>query len=187
MPVLTTAFTPMACAAPSTAAAMTDELVTALEVARADFLDALANVEADLVTVPGVMEDWSVRDLVVHVAAWAEHATHALDLAIAGRGAEFDYSTDRTDAMNEGFLAEARATSPAAALEREDAAFTAFRDRLVSLDPALLAHRLGNGDTVEQVIRYDGPDHYAEHAEHLRAWFGATEDEDDEDDEDDGR
>ena len=170
----------MACALPLTAAGMTDELTAALEAARADFLDALANVDADLVTVPGVMDDWSVRDLVVHVAAWAEHAVGALDLVAAGRGAEFDYSTDQTDAMNERFLAEARATSPAAALAREEAAFTAFRERLAGLDAGLLRHRLGNGDTVERVVRYDGPDHYAEHTAHLRAWFGRG-DEDGED------
>jgi hypothetical protein len=161
---------------------MTDGLVRLLDAARADFLDALADVDADLVTVPGVMDDWSVRDLVVHVAAWAEHAVVALDLATAGRGAEFDYSSEQTDAMNERILADGRSLSPAAALAREEAAFTGFRDRLAALDSALLAHRLGNGDTVEQVIRYDGPDHYAEHTAHLRAWFAG----DGEDDEDDG-
>ncbi len=160
---------------------MTDELVASLDAARADFLDALSNVDADLVTVPGVMEDWSVRDLVVHVAAWAEHAVAALDLATAGRGAEFDYSTEQTDAMNERILADGRSVSPAAALAREEAAFTAFRDRLAALDPDLLSHRLGNGDTVEQVVRYDGPNHYAEHTAHLRAWFEADEDDEDED------
>lgn len=167
----------MACAVALTAAGMTDELMAALEAARAEFLDALANVDADLVTVPGVMNDWSVRDLVVHVAAWAEHAVGVLDLVVAGRGAEFDYSADQTDAMNERFLAEARATSPAAALAREEAAFTSFRERLSVLDASLLPHRLGNGDTVERVIRYDGPDHYAEHTAHLREWFdGGDED-----------
>lgn len=150
---------------------MTDELLASLDAKRDDFLEALANVDADLVTVPGVMEDWSVRDLVVHVAAWAEHASHALELASAGRGAEFDYSTQQTDAMNERILAEGRSTSPAAALAREEAAFTDFRERVAALDPALLRHRLGNGDTVADVIRYDGPDHYAEHTAHLRAWF----------------
>jgi hypothetical protein len=150
---------------------MTEELVTALEAARADFLDALANVDADLVTVPGVMEDWSVRDLVVHVAAWAEHATRALDLASEGRGAEFDYSTQQTDAMNNAILAEGRGISPAAALAREEAAFGALRDRVAGLDPALLDLRLGNGDRVADVIHYDGPEHYAEHTAHLRAWF----------------
>lgn len=157
---------------------MTDDLLAELEAARGDFLDALANVDADLVTVPGVMEDWSVRDLVVHVAAWAEHAAQALDLAATGRGAEFDYSTQQTDAINERILAEGRTASPAAALAREEAAFSAFRDRLARLDPALLSHRLGNGDTVADVVRYDGAEHYAEHTAHLRAWF-ENEDEDD--------
>ena len=159
------------------AARMRDQLLAALDGARTDFLDALGTVDADLVTVPGVMEDWSVRDLVVHVAFWAEHATGALDLAAAGRGEEFAYSSAQTDAMNARVLEEGRSVSPADALAREDAAFGLLRDRVATLDPDLLGHRLGNGDTVEEVIRYDGPDHYAEHTAHLRAWFGADDDE----------
>ncbi len=158
---------------------MDDRLVAALDAARDDFLDALEAVDADLITVPGVMEEWSVRDLVVHVAAWAEHAAAALELASTGRGAEFAYSTEDTDAMNARLLTDARATAPAEALAREQAAFDALRARVVALDPALLDLRLGNGDRVEDVIRYDGPDHYGEHAEHLRAWF--ADDEADED------
>ncbi len=149
-----------------------DALVAELEGARDAFHGALADVDADLVTVPGVVGDWSVRDLVVHVAAWSEHAAAALALASAGRGSEFAYSTDDTDAMNEGFVVEGRALSPREALERENAAFGAFRDALVALEGGSLGVRLGNGDTVEDLIRYDGPDHYAEHTEHLRAWFG---------------
>jgi hypothetical protein len=154
-----------------------EDLVAALDAARDDFLDALGDVDEDLVTVPGVMDDWSVRDLVVHVAFWADHAADALDLAAAGRGADFAYSGAQTDAMNAQTLVEGRSISPAAALQREEAAFTALRQRVASLDPALFAHRLGNGDTVEEVIRYDGPDHYAEHTAHLRAWFGTDDEE----------
>jgi mycothiol maleylpyruvate isomerase-like protein len=158
------------------------ELVARLDAAHDAFLEALDEVDADLVTVPGVMQDWSVRDLVVHVAAWSEHGAMALDLATSGRGAEFAYSTDETDALNDGILAAARGTSPHAALDREAAAFATFRERVAGLDPRLLALRLGNGDTVEEVIRYDGPDHYAEHTAHLRAWFGADDDDDDDGD-----
>jgi hypothetical protein len=156
-------------------------LLERLEASREAFLEALEAVDADLVTVPGVMEDWSVRDIVVHVAAWCEHARNALELATAGRGDEFAYSTTETDAMNVRILEEARRTPPAAALEREEAAFSAFRERVAGLDPALLPLRLGNGDTVAEVIAYDGPDHYAEHTEHLRAWFGPEEDDDETD------
>ena len=154
---------------------MAEELLAALDASHADFLDALGDVDADLATVPGVMEDWSVRDLVFHVAAWSEHAAAALDLATSGRGAEFAYSTGDTDAMNERFLAVGRSISPSAALAREEAAFAAFRERVTGLEPSLLGLRLGNGDTVEEVIRYDGPDHYAEHTAHLRAWFSADD------------
>jgi hypothetical protein len=46
----------------------------------------------------------------------------------------------------------------------EDREFVAFRSRVAGLGPLLLDVRLGNDDTVENVIRYDGPDHYAEHS-----------------------
>ena len=154
---------------------MPDELLGALDASHDAFIQALSHVDADLVTVPGVMDDWSVRDLVVHVAFWSEHGADALALAAAGRGEEFAYSTAETDAMNARILAEGRSISPAAALAREDAAFTAFRTGFVALDPSLLPLRLGNGDTVEEVVRYDGPEHYAEHTAHLRAWFAPDE------------
>jgi hypothetical protein len=156
-----------------------DEHLAALDAARADFLDALAEVDEDLVTVPGVVGEWSVRDLVVHVAFWCEHASGAIDLATSGRGGEFAYSSDQTDAMNARLLADGRSVSPSEALEREDAAFAGLRQRVAALDPALLGLELGNGDTVEAVIGYDGPEHYAEHTAHLRAWFGAGTDADD--------
>jgi hypothetical protein len=159
---------------------MTDRasLLVDLDAAHEAFLEALAEVDLDLATVPGVMEDWSVRDLVHHLAAWCDHGSEALDLAAAGRGADFSYSTADTDAMNVGFLAAGRAASAAAALAREESAFAGFRRRIDTLDPSLIGLELGNGDTVEAVIGYDGAEHYAEHTEHLRAWFGADEDPD---------
>lgn len=161
---------------------MTDGLLTELDARRDEFVAALGDVDAELVTVPGVVGEWSVRDLVVHVAAWSEHAVNALELAASGRGAEFAYSSGDTDAMNERILAEARTISPADALAREEAAYAEFRQRVAALDPGLRHLELGNGDRVEDVIRYDGPDHYAEHAEHLRAWFTGSDGPEDDDD-----
>ena len=155
-----------------------EALLANLGAAREAFHEVLATVDAELATVPGVMDHWSVRDIVFHLAVWCEHASEALALAAAGRGDEFAHSTGDTDAMNERFLAEGGTVSAADALRREVAAFAAFRDGIAALDPTLLAHRLGNGDSVEEVIVYDGPEHYIEHTAHLRAWFG-TDPEDD--------
>ncbi len=154
---------------------MTGSLLDQMDASRAEFLHALDDVDADLVTVPGILGDWSVQDLVVHVAAWCDHATEALGLAAEGRGAAFAYSEGDTDAMNERILADGRRVAPSDALEREERAFARFRGAVASLDPGLLSLTLGNGDRVEEVIRYDGPDHYAEHTGHLRAWFGADD------------
>ena len=153
-----------------------DDLLRELDDARDDFAEAVDAVDLELVTTPGIVDDWSVRDLVVHVAFWCEHGTDALRLAAAGRGAEFAYDTADTDRMNAELQVEARRTRPSAAAEREERAYAAFREAIAAVDPALLSLRLGNGDTVEEVIRYDGPEHYAEHAAHVRAWFGPQED-----------
>ena len=149
-----------------------DALLAELDAERTAFADLLETVDAELATAPGVVDDWSVRDLVVHLAFWCEHATEAIALAVAGRGAEFAYASGDTDRMNADLITKSRRTSPGAAVDREARAYEAFSRALASLDPALLGLRLGNGDTVEEVIRYDGPEHYREHTEHLRAWFG---------------
>jgi hypothetical protein len=150
----------------------TDELLRELEGARDGFAEAVDAVDMELATAPGVVGELSVRDLVVHVAYWCEHGTDALRLAASGRGAAFAYDTADTDLMNAELVVEARRTSPAAAAEREERAYAAFAEAIRGLDPALLSQRLGNDDTVEEVIRYDGAEHYAEHAAQLRAWFG---------------
>lgn len=156
-----------------------DDLVAELRAEREAFLDALEAVDLELVTVPGVVEDWSVRDLVVHVAFWAEHAASAVRLAADGRGAEFAYDSSRTDAMNARLLKESRTVLPDAAVEREERAYGDFAATLAGLDPDLLDMRLGNGDSVADVVAYDGAHHYREHTAHLRAWFGDDGDDDD--------
>ena len=136
------------------------------------FVSSLEAVDVDLVTAPGVVEDWSVRDLIVHVAFWAEHAAEAIRLVATDRGDSFDYDTAETDAMNARLLVESRQTAPSAAIDREERAFDDLVSALGGLDPALLDVRLGNGDTVAEVIGYDGAEHFREHTAHLRAWFG---------------
>jgi hypothetical protein len=141
-------------------------LVDELERERTAFaaaLDALPDPEGR-----AVVESWDGRDLVVHAAFWSEHGAEAVELAAAGRGDEFAYDNSQTDAMNAATAAAGHASSLAEARAREEAAYRRFHAAVAALDEALLDLRLGNGDTVEAVIRYDGPDHYAEHAEHLR-------------------
>jgi mycothiol maleylpyruvate isomerase-like protein len=150
-----------------TAGPRTAELLAELERERRAFLDAL-----DALPNPEgrrIVESWDGRDLTVHVAFWSDHGANAVRLASAGRGADFDYDQSRTDEMNAEVTARGHGLPLATALEREAAAYERLRAGLAELDEALLDLQLGNGDTVEEVVRYDGPDHYAEHTAQLRA------------------
>lgn len=143
------------------------ELTAELEREREAFikaLDAVPNPEGRK-----VVESWDARDLVIHAAFWSEHAADALELASSGRGAEFAYDNEQTDAMNAASAAATHGTSLTDARAREDAAYQRFHAALASLNEELMDLQLGNGDAVEDMVRYDGPDHYAEHAAQLRA------------------
>jgi hypothetical protein len=158
-----------------------DALLDELGDRRTEFLAALADVDPVLRTTPGLVDALSARDLVVHVAFWSDHAADALVLAAGGRGTEFAYDASQTDAMNARVFADGRELSMDEAMGRDQAAYGRFREALAGITDGLLDLRLGNGDTVEGVIRYDGADHFAEHAGQVRAWFsGAEESEDDE-------
>lgn len=158
-----------------------DALLAELGDRRTDLLAALSDVDPVLRTTPGLVDAWSARDLAVHVAFWSDHAADALALATGGRGADFAYDASQTDAMNDRVFVEGRELSMDEAMAREQAAYGRFREALAGITDGLLALQLGNGDTVEEVIRYDGADHFAEHTGQVRAWFsGAEEPEDDE-------
>jgi hypothetical protein len=161
-----------------------DTLLADLVAARTAFIAAVGDVDPDLLTAPGLLDEWSARDLVAHVAFWADHGADALALAVAGRGAEYDYQPSQTDAMNAARFAVSQTMTPREAADDEARAFARFRDALAGIDDGLLGTRLGSGDTVEEMVRYDGPDHYAEHTAHIRAWFTAEPDPPDEDESD---
>lgn len=141
--------------------ALTDEL----ERERTAFVDALAEIPDEAVK---VVETWDARDLVVHCGFWSDHGADALELAIAGRGAEFDFDSSMTDAMNAVTAREGHVLPLHEARRREATAYERFRSALAALADERLGEQLGNGDTIEEVVRYDGTDHYAEHAGHLR-------------------
>jgi hypothetical protein len=158
-----------------------DALLAELVAARTAFRAAFADVDRDLLTAPGLLGDWSARDLVAHVAFWADHGADALALAAAGRAGEYVDDGTQTDDVNAARFAVSQGMSPDEAADDEARAFTRFRDALAGIDGELLDVKLGSGDTVEEMIRYDGPEHYAGHTAHVRAWFTGEPDPPDED------
>jgi DinB family protein len=147
--------------------ALVDDLVAA----RDEFQAALADVEPSLLLAPGLVGEWSARELIAHIGYWTGHAAEALHQAEQGRLADFGDDEHDVDERNAIVARIAAETDLATVRQREEAAFEAMLTRLGRVDPATLDDKVSYGDTLERVIQDDGPEHYREHALDLRAWF----------------
>ena len=151
---------------------MTDRaqaLATDTVAARGEFTDALAAIDAAIQRAPGLVGQWSARELIAHLGYWAGHAAELIHSVQDGRAHEAGVDEPSVEALNETVARVARGSEHAAVVEREAASVGALLERLENLDPALLDVRLPDGSSLEDGIREDGPDHYREHARDLRS------------------
>ena len=151
------------------------ELLDGLEMARDEFLAAIADIDPALRLTPGLVEDWSARDLLAHVGYWTGHAAESLHRAEQGELSEFGRDELSVDDRNVVITRVARETDYATVASREQSAYEAFVDRLSAVDPESLSDRDADGDSLEEIIGFDGAEHYCEHTLDIRAWFDGNE------------
>jgi hypothetical protein len=161
---------------------MVQALVDELVAAREEFEAALGDIDPALLTSPGLVGVWSARELVAHMGYWAGHAAEAIHLAEQDRLDEFEADVPSVDERNAVVARVAGETDMPTVRSREEQAFEAFRKRILTVDPEWLTERDADGDTLEEIIKYDGADHYREHTHDIRAWFAAGGDPEDADD-----
>lgn len=147
-------------------------LVADLVAARDDFLAALEAIHPDRLTRPGLVGEWSAKELIAHMGYWAGRAVELIQAAERGGIDSFGEGQPSVDAVNATVARVARDTDLATVQARERASVEALVERLRTLEPLLLDLRLSDGATVEKGIREDGADHYREHAQELREAVG---------------
>jgi Mycothiol maleylpyruvate isomerase N-terminal domain len=145
-----------------------DTLIADLRREREGLFAALASVDPGSLTTPGLVGEWSARELVAHLGFWAGHATEVIHLFELGRIEEDDLGGQTVDEVNATVARIARDTPLATVRKREEASVEALVERLGTLDESLLPELLPDGATLEQGIREDASDHYREHAEERR-------------------
>jgi hypothetical protein len=146
----------------------TQPLIDELTAARQDLLDVLDRVSPASMTTPGLVGEWSGRELIAHVGYWAGNAVEVIHAVEEGRADEVGEGKPPTDEVNETVARVARETDLTTVRKREAASVEALLERLRRLDPSLLDTRLPDGATLEQGIAEDGAEHYRQHAEELR-------------------
>jgi hypothetical protein len=142
------------------------EILEQIRTSRQQFADALARVEPERMAESGVNGEWSVKDVLVHIAWWEQHLLRRLrtgrdDLYVDG--VDGHEVTDRANAEvyaanHERPLAEVRA-------EYE----TSYQELLATIE-AMPVDELAN-DEVCEAISWDTFKHYPKHREMINTWL----------------
>jgi len=144
-----------------------DPLIEELRAARDELMGTLAAVAPESMTTPGLLGEWSGRDLIAHLGYWAGHAVEVIHAVEDGRTDDVGVGEPPVDEVNETVVRIARSTDLATVRKREAASVDALVERLRGLSAALLGERLPDGATLAEGIHEDGAAHYHEHAEEL--------------------
>ncbi len=143
-----------------------ERLVKRLEVAWAALGDSYAGLSDSRLMEPGVVEDWSVKDVVAHVTAWEEEALKHLPLIIAGGSPPRYAAQGGIDAFNARATEGGRRMSLAAVLRRRDETHARLLGFVRSQPEGTFAGRT----RARRRLRLDTYGHYPEHTAALRAW-----------------
>ncbi len=143
-----------------------EELLKALDTEFASLLAAIDGLSDEQMTRVWFGE-WSVRDILAHIAGWQREMAGAFQRIARGeRPAPEGVDYSDTDAWNARFAAAQRSTAPAAMVEELKASKEAFAAaaRQVPED------RFEEGRAAFRILHNAGIDHYREHYPPIREW-----------------
>jgi hypothetical protein len=152
------------------------EVARELEEAWRALQSAVESFSAEELERPGVVERWSMKDLLGHIAFWAQEATRNLRLIASGRTDDIRRPGDEktTAEWNERAYRLRRDRPLAAVREEWQASCEAVRTALESFPADMLGSDIG-GRPVADLFAEDTYGHYREHLAHIHEWRAALE------------
>jgi hypothetical protein len=143
------------------------QLLKRLDKAWADLNESYAGLSDSKMTEPGVMGEWSVKDILAHVTTWEEEALKYLPLIIQG-GKTPRYSTQYggVDAFNARMSEQKRELTLTEVLRQ----LHEVHDRLVKYAETVSTEQYLPGTRFRHRIRMDTYGHYPAHAQAIRKW-----------------
>jgi hypothetical protein len=148
----------------------TQRLLNRLDAAWAALSDSYAGLSDAQLVQPGVVEDWSVKDILAHVTTWEQEALKHLPLIIAGGTPPRYAAQGGIDAFNAHATEDGRRRSLAEVLRRRDQTHA----RLVTFIRSQPAGTFGSRTRARRRLRLDTYGHYPEHTAAIRAWRSAA-------------
>ena len=131
-------------------------------------VDSFSDMELEQ---PGVVESWSIKDLLGHIAFWAQQAAANLQLIAADRANEVRRPSDEKamDEWNEREWRLRRERPLSDVREEWLESFQGAMQALAALPSERMEEKL-KGYTTLKLFAEDTYEHYKEHLAHLTAW-----------------
>jgi uncharacterized protein (TIGR03083 family) len=140
------------------------QLLTKLDKAWAELKESYAGLSDSEMTEPGVVGDWSVKDILAHVTTWEEEALKYLPLIVAG-GTPPRYATyGGLDAFNAQRTEQKRSLSLAEVLRQ----FDEIHGRLTDYLQSVPEEQFTQETRFRHRLRLDTYSHYPLHARMIR-------------------
>ncbi len=152
-----------------------EKLLSALTTGRADFLKAIQGLSDLEMQTPGVVEQWSVKDILVHLTRWEAEIIKLLWQAKRGiTPTTAHFSQTPVDDLNERWYKESQTRSLKIAMDdylgvrKQTVRGVEEISQPVLINPQQYAWL--DGKPLWEWIAGDSFEHEAEHAEQIRAW-----------------
>jgi len=136
--------------------------------ALASAVDSFSDVELEQ---PGVVEDWSVKDLLGHIAFWTQEAARNLPLIATGKAEEVRRPASQGD-VDEWNEREQRLRQGRPLYDVREEWLESFQRAMQALAafPSEKLQEEFEGRTVLELFAEDTYDHYREHRAQLVGW-----------------
>jgi hypothetical protein len=141
------------------AASDVNALLERIDEAWRQLFAALDDIPEDRMSDPGVIGEWSLKDLFGHLAFWDEHAVTEIERALAGLPREDDAWQEMNEAdhaaRQDRTLPEQRS-----AMHQAHAALVERLEAVAGIEAA----------RIDEAIRPDTYEHYQDHVGDIRTW-----------------
>jgi len=141
-------------------------LLKKVDTAWGAFKESYAGLPDSRLLAPGVMGDWSVKDILAHVTTWEEEALKHLPLIISGGRPPRYVTYGGIDAFN-AHMAEQTRDLPLSDVRR---CLDETHRRLIDFIQSAPEDKLTRETRPRRRLRLDTYSHYPIHTEAIRAW-----------------
>ncbi len=151
-----------------------DDLIHLIETEWANLQSALDGLTEEQMHQPGVVGEWTIKDVLAHITAWQTRLITALFKAEKGFTPDTTEGGQTVDQLNEKFYREMKDRSFEQVWDDLDASYYQLLTRLQGWKEKELfdAQRFKwmKGEPFERYIAGDSYEHSAEHAAQIREW-----------------